>query len=151
MATFGSKALAKLFGKKEPHRVASPIEFRRMVNAERKRQIEKGYDAQHDSQHGPIHLIALAQIYGRLGEPVKAAALNEAALDLMRSSDQQYVDIVFDRLPDAEGANFVEVENHEGASILFGTWVQREDGYAALRVNWWDAVGTLGIPGVSRA
>jgi len=137
--------------KKEPQRVASPLEFRRLVANERRRQVEKGYDAQHDRQHGPIHLMALAQIYIRLGEPIKAAALVDAAQDLLRFAENQYVDIVFDKVPGSESATFVEVEDPDGAGMQFGTWVQREDGYAALRINYWDAVGALGVmPGVRR-
>lgn len=45
-----------------------------------------------------------------------------------------HIDIVFDRLPDADGANFVEVEDASGASIKIGEWVTRPDGYVALRV-----------------
>ncbi|WNM75104.1 hypothetical protein SEA_MORRIGAN_59 [Microbacterium phage Morrigan] len=134
--------------KKEPQRVASPIVFRRMVADERRRQVAKGYTPEHDKQHGPLHLLALSQIYTRLGEPVKAAALTEAAMELIRGVSVQYVDIVFDKLPGAESAVFVEVENPDGAGVRFGTWVQREDGYAALRVNYWDAIAALGIPGV---
>lgn len=46
-----------------------------------------------------------------------------------------YVDIVFDGPPSHESGRFVEVENSEGASIKFGEWVHREDGYWALRIN----------------
>lgn len=136
--------------KRTPQRVASPIEFRRLVSAERRRQVEKGYTAEHDTQHGPLHLLALSQIYTRLGEPVKAAALNEAAMDLIRGAGVQYIDIVF---TGAHPSNrvFSEVEDPDGSSLQFGTWVQREDGYTALRVNYWDAVAALGIPGVNRA
>lgn len=134
--------------KRAPQRVASPIEFRRLVSAERHRQVEKGYTAEHDAQHGPLHLLALSQIYTRLGDPIKAAALNEAAMDLIRGAGVQYIDIVFDKIPEEDSAVFVEVEDPDGAGLKFGTWVQREDGYAALRVNYWDAVAALGIPGV---
>lgn len=46
-----------------------------------------------------------------------------------------HIDIVFDRFPDAEGADFIEVENSDGASIKFGEWVQREDGTVAIRLG----------------
>ena len=45
-----------------------------------------------------------------------------------------YVDIVFDGPPGAESGRFVEVEAPDGSSISYGTWVEREDGYHALRV-----------------
>lgn len=135
--------------KTEPKRVASPIAFRRMVSEERRRQVALGWTPEHDRQHGPLHLLALSQIYTRLGRPVQAAALVEAAMELIRGVEVQYVDIVFDSTR-SEGGTFVEVEDPDGASLKFGTWVQREDGYAALRVNYWDAIAALGIPGVRR-
>lgn len=46
-----------------------------------------------------------------------------------------FVDIVFDKFPDHDGAKFIEVENSEGKSICFGEWVKRPDGYAALRIS----------------
>lgn len=45
-----------------------------------------------------------------------------------------FLDIVFDGPPGPEGGRFVEVENPAGESIRFGTWVQRDDGYWALRI-----------------
>ena len=43
------------------------------------------------------------------------------------------IDIVFDGPPGPEAGRFVEVENAQGQSIRFGEWVQRPDGYWALR------------------
>jgi len=45
-----------------------------------------------------------------------------------------FVDIVFDGPPGPEGPRFVEVEDHHGQSISFGEWVERPDGYWALRI-----------------
>jgi len=45
-----------------------------------------------------------------------------------------YIDIVFDGPPSHESGRFVEVENAAGASINFGQWVQRPDGYWVLRI-----------------
>jgi len=47
----------------------------------------------------------------------------------------KYIDIVFDGPPGPVGGRFVEVENAEGASIRFGEWVERPDGYWALRLS----------------
>lgn len=46
-----------------------------------------------------------------------------------------YIDVVFDELPGPQGGRFIEVEDETGASINFGTWVERPDGYAALRIE----------------
>ncbi|MEX3629646.1 MAG: hypothetical protein VB138_09375 [Burkholderia sp.] len=48
---------------------------------------------------------------------------------------ENFIDIVFDAPPGPDGCRFVEVENHEGKSINFGEWVQRPDGYWALRIT----------------
>ena len=44
------------------------------------------------------------------------------------------VDIVFDGPPGPEAGRFVEVEDENGASINYGEWVEREDGYWVLRI-----------------
>lgn len=68
------------------------------VRAERTRQIEKGYDLDHDDEHGPDHLMRLAQGYqGEYNRDrlVKAAALLVAAVEAMdRQAEQaqQYPD-----------------------------------------------------------
>jgi hypothetical protein len=45
------------------------------------------------------------------------------------------VDIVFDGPPGPDAGRFVEVENQQGQSIRVGKWVQRPDGYWALRLD----------------
>ena len=49
-----------------------------------------------------------------------------------------YVDIVFDQVA-VDGAppeySFIEVEDSEGKSVAFGTWVHRTDGYWVLRIT----------------
>ena len=45
-----------------------------------------------------------------------------------------YIDIVFDGPPGPVTGRFVEVENERGASIRVGEWVERDDGYWALRI-----------------
>lgn len=47
---------------------------------------------------------------------------------------QNYIDIVFDGPPSHESGRFVEVEDANGASIRVGEWVERSDGYWALRL-----------------
>jgi hypothetical protein len=46
---------------------------------------------------------------------------------------EQVIDIVFDGPPEHDGPRLVEVESPPGRSICLGEWVQREDGYWALR------------------
>ena len=46
----------------------------------------------------------------------------------------KHIDIVFDGPPSHESGRFVEVEDETGASVKFGEWVEREDGYWALRI-----------------
>jgi hypothetical protein len=45
-----------------------------------------------------------------------------------------HVDIVFDGPPGPDGPRFIEVEDEAGKSIRYGEWVQRPDGYWALRI-----------------
>lgn len=45
-----------------------------------------------------------------------------------------YIDVVFDGPPAAESGRFVEVEDETGASITAGEWIERENGYWALRI-----------------
>lgn len=52
----------------------------------------------------------------------------------------KFVDIVFDGPPSHEAGRFVEVENEQGHSIRFGEWLQRDDGFWALRIQQEQAV-----------
>ena len=45
-----------------------------------------------------------------------------------------YIDVVFDGPPGPVAGRFVEVENPSGASIRCGDWIERGDGYWALRI-----------------
>jgi len=47
----------------------------------------------------------------------------------------KFVDVVFDGPPGPTCGRFVEVENDAGASIAFGEWIQRDDGFWALRIR----------------
>ncbi len=44
------------------------------------------------------------------------------------------IDIVFDGPPGPESGRFVEVEDESGASINFGEWIERDDGFWVLRI-----------------
>ena len=46
-----------------------------------------------------------------------------------------YIDVVFDGPPGPEPPRFVEVEDSQGRSINFGEWVERPDGFWALRFS----------------
>jgi len=46
------------------------------------------------------------------------------------------IDILFDGPPSHESGRFVEVERADtGASICIGKWIQRDDGFWALRID----------------
>ena len=47
----------------------------------------------------------------------------------------QAINIVFDGPPAPEGGRFVEVETDDGHSISIGQWLERSDGYWALRIG----------------
>lgn len=46
----------------------------------------------------------------------------------------KYVDVVFDGPPAPESGRFVELESPAGTGIRFGEWIDRGDGYWALRI-----------------
>ncbi len=48
--------------------------------------------------------------------------------------EKPYIDIVFDGPPGPEAGRFVEVENALGHGLKAGEWVQRKDGFWALRI-----------------
>jgi hypothetical protein len=67
----------------EPPTVEEWIE---RVGAERARHPEKGYDAAHDLEHGPDHLLNWAIAYSRRGEAEKSSSLIAAARDVLRAA-----------------------------------------------------------------
>lgn len=46
----------------------------------------------------------------------------------------RFVDIVFDGPPGPDACRFCEVENEKGKSLMYGEWINRGNGYWALRV-----------------
>jgi len=52
-----------------------------------------------------------------------------------------FIDIVFDGPPSHESGRFVEVEDETGKSIKIGEWLQRDDGFWALRIHRAKAAG----------
>jgi hypothetical protein len=68
---------------REGKTVMDSNEWQTAITHERTRQREKGYTPEHDTQHGIDHLLMWAQEYARRGEPVKSAALIEAARELL--------------------------------------------------------------------
>jgi hypothetical protein len=50
-------------------------------------------------------------------------------------STTETIDIVFDGPPSHESGRFVEVEDQSGKSINIGKWIDRKDGYWALRIK----------------
>lgn len=45
------------------------------------------------------------------------------------------IDIVFDGPPGPNSGRFVEVEDEAGRSVDVGDWIERRDGYWALRIQ----------------
>jgi hypothetical protein len=65
-------------------------------------------------------------------------SLSEATkVDLFRGPSRcaRPIDIVFDGLPGPKAGRFVEVEDEPGRSVSAGEWVERQDGYWALRIR----------------
>ena len=45
------------------------------------------------------------------------------------------INVIFDGPPSHESGRFVEVETDEGVSVGVGEWIDRGDGYWALRIT----------------
>jgi hypothetical protein len=72
----------------------------------------------------------LFELYER-GLSVRKIARNQQTPD----NETMFVDVVFDGPPGPVCGRFVEVENEHGRSVNIGEWVQRPDGYWALRIS----------------
>lgn len=49
--------------------------------------------------------------------------------------EMSVINIIFDGPPSHDGGRFVEVETDEGKSINAGEWIERPDGFWALRIT----------------
>ena len=50
-------------------------------------------------------------------------------------AETKYIDIIFDGPPGPISGRFVEVEDDKGRGFDAGEWVERADGFWALRIN----------------
>jgi hypothetical protein len=57
-----------------------------------------------------------------------------SSITISETTATEYIDIVFDGPPGPDGGRFVEVENDCGRSIRVGEWIERQDGFWALRI-----------------
>lgn len=62
----------------------TPEEYATVVYHERVRQIEKGYDSEHDKKQGLHHILNHAIDYNRQGKTVEASAMIVAALERIK-------------------------------------------------------------------
>lgn len=61
-------------------------------------------------------------------------ARTPSSADAATKPADSFIDIVCDAAPGPDGCTFIEVENCNGQSIRYGDWVERGDGYWALRL-----------------
>lgn len=54
--------------------------------------------------------------------------------ELAEAERPKYIDVVFDGPPGPTAGHFIEVEDEHGRSINVGEWIDRKDGYFALRI-----------------
>lgn len=64
------------------HTEYDPDEWEQEVSAERQRQVAKGYDADHDREHGVVHVLTWAEDYLRRGREIEAGAMIRAAREI---------------------------------------------------------------------
>ena len=62
-------------------------------------------------------------------------ALYAESKRLKREMSNKAINIIFDGPPSHESGRFVEVETDDGKSISAGEWIERSDGYWALRIT----------------
>ena len=78
-----------------------------------------------------------AQVHSATYSPEAFATIAAYVAQLERPLPDEVaeaVDVVFDGPPNHEGGRFVEVENLDGASVSIGEWIDRGNGYWALRL-----------------
>jgi hypothetical protein len=104
---------------------------------EQRARLKAQRDADQDPQNREAY--ALAERAGFDWYDTESAARHMAShaageiLALKASQPNSYVDIVFDG-PPGPACHLVEVEDTDGKSIRYGEWIERTDGYWALRV-----------------
>lgn len=80
------------------------------------------------AQHEGLHTNG-TYFWGQAPAPAEPAGEETKA-----EVDGDFIEIVFDGPPEAVSGRFVEVENPQGASISVGEWIDRGDGFWALRI-----------------
>lgn len=105
------------------------------IEAERERQITKGYTAEHDARHGIRHLLCWAIDYDRRGKTLEASALKRAALDLLPREPQGEPscevpswDTRVQKLREAVAAQTGSYLSIEGAEAILETVSPRQQG-----------------------
>lgn len=71
-----------------------------------------------------------AQVHAPLAASTPTTAPPPASPEPAR----EFVDVVFDGPPSHESGRFVETEDPQGCSFNAGEWIDRKDGYWALRI-----------------
>jgi hypothetical protein len=109
----------------------TPEEFGAAIQAERQRQVEKGYDAAHDRDHGLKHLLNWAIDYARRGKSVESAALILAALERVPESPAEVpadegtlADLILDVLVDDITNDGAGMKWSDGAPVALALAVQ---------------------------
>ena len=77
-------------------------------------------------------------------DAIQARDLNKVS-EMIHNTEKpmrNFIDIVFDGPPGHESGRFVEVEDEKGASFRAGEWIQRPDGFWALRLTAQSAFST---------
>lgn len=109
------------------------------IAAERERQVEKGYDRAHDEQHGIDHVLRWAQEYGRLGKAVEAAALVEAAREMLNApvDAERVADMIWEAICGNEHVLTTDTLNAAYALIDAGM-IASPDTIAEANADGWD-------------
>jgi hypothetical protein len=91
---------------------------------------------------------AMREIWGAMASDCEADNYEFIVADMVTKAAAtgliRQIDVVFDGPPGPESGRFVEVEDEAGRSIELGEWVERPDGYWALRLQVPTAVTSTG-------
>lgn len=116
-----------------------------IVLAARIKQALSGVDIQEEPDYGGVFYVRRVEIAYGHGDAVDTCLClvpDEAegkTLDAYTVSPaaplDRVIDVVFDGPPSHQSGRFVEVEDEHGASVNVGEWVDRGNGFWALRIR----------------
>lgn len=76
-----------------------------------------------------------ARVSGQMRLQAGMGPALELTLSWSTTPTPKVIDVVFDKLPGAQGSTFIEIETPDGRGVKVGDWLTRSDGSVALRIT----------------